>query len=270
LDFAVAFAYLLVILALTPFVDHYLSRWLRHPESMGSARPAASRPHVATLRFAALKHNETVSPDTERFHEQLDSQLGYLKRSCESYDSGHEDEAARLATTLRVLLHTKGRNNVSVLSHLGLQDTSMLTSAIYNNNDWRDLLQIKIDLNSPQPVTTQPQLGDQFNEATFESWWTGEPIFRYEDKVYSRKDVILSMADKDGGAHVDRELEPYYETLRRGLQGLSIVGNLEYGGAEPPFEQGVDVHAPNMHRALVRQFAHEVLASNMHYKWRET
>lgn len=84
----------------------------------------------------------------------------------------------------------------------------------------------------------------------------------------SRRRIILNAADKDGGAHVDPKLERFYEELMRGEWGLGITGNLTYNGP-PPFEQGVTQYATNGHLALIRVFAHEVLATADQSGWRD-
>ncbi|MCK0439193.1 hypothetical protein MUG78_06870 [Gordonia alkaliphila] len=44
----------------------------------------------------------------DRFRRLLSSHIGFLKRSCWLFDQGHEDEALRIATSLRVLFHDTG------------------------------------------------------------------------------------------------------------------------------------------------------------------
>ena len=41
---------------------------------------------------------------------------------------------------------------------------------------------------------------------------------------------------------------------------------MTYNGP-PPFPQGVTIYPNNAHFALARQFAHETLASQRHFKW---
>jgi len=40
-----------------------------------------------------------------------------MSRSCSSYDEGYEDEAVRIATTIRVLIHDT-QQSTSMLTHL--------------------------------------------------------------------------------------------------------------------------------------------------------
>ena len=199
-----------------------------------------------------------------RFEEALGSQIGFLERSAQLYDSGQEDESLRLATTMRVVFH-ETPNSTSLLTHMQLTGTKMLSSA-RGHGDWQDYLGHKIDLMSPQPITMTPLLGQAFTEVPLADWWEGEPIFVDNGTAYTRKKIILSLANKDGGAHVDKNLEAYYEVLRAGKYALGITGNMTYNGP-PPFPQGVTIYPNNAHFALARQFAHETLASLRHFKW---
>lgn len=198
---------------------------------------------------------------TEKFHEQL----RFLERSCQAFDQGAEDEAIRLAASLRIIFHSTSRVT-SLVTHLRLAPRKMLSST-RGLGDWKDYLSIQLDLVSPQPVKALPILGTQFKELTIEKWWSEEPVFIYLGKGHSRRQIILSIADKDGGAHVDEKLEEYYEHLCAGEYGIGIqTDNLEFDGKHP-FEQGITHYPKNVHLALVRQFAHEVLATVTHYSW---
>ena len=102
--------------------------------------------------------------------------------------------------------------------------------------------------------------GWTFHKISFVDWWFNEAVFVHERQKYSRRLIILSAANKDGGAHVDEELEKYYEVLCAGEYAIGITGNLEFEG-KPSFEQGVTHFPKNAHLALIRQFAHETLES---------
>jgi hypothetical protein len=145
----------------------------------------------------------------------------------------------------------------------------MMLSSSKGHGDWRDYLAQQINLSSPQPVSMIPLLGNKFRELSIEDWWRHEPVFIYNSQEYSRRSLILSAANKDGGAHVDDVLEKYYEYLCSGEDTIGIIGNLEYEG-DPPFPQGVTIYPKNAHLALIRQFAHETLVSVNHFNWLNT
>ena len=106
----------------------------------------------------------------------------------------------------------------------------------------------------------RPILGENFRELPVSAWWATEPVFVHDKERFSRKMIILSAANRDGGAHVDDELEEYYKILCAGKYGFGFTGNLTFQGA-PPFKQGVTHYARNAHLALIRQFAHETIIS---------
>jgi hypothetical protein len=109
-------------------------------------------------------------------------------------------------------------------------------------------------------------LGNRFIQVSFRRWWNEEAIFVHGGQSHTRRKLVLSMANKDGGAHVDAELEEYYEALRGGEFAFGINGNLTFDGPAP-YEQGVFHYATNAHLALIRQFAHETLVSEDHLAW---
>jgi hypothetical protein len=67
-----------------------------------------------------------ISPAELQTH--LDEQLGFLERSSAAFDEGYEDEAKRLAVTLRVLLHETTQSH-SLLRQLGLLPDTFLDTA---------------------------------------------------------------------------------------------------------------------------------------------
>ena len=199
-----------------------------------------------------------------RLAAKLRQQLQFVRRSCDAFDAGAEDESFRIAIALRIIFHDKGRST-SLLRHLGLEGTKMLSSS-RGLGDWKDFLAHKLDLSSPQPIRMVPLLGDSFIELQLDEWWNHETVFIHDGVEYSRRMIILSAAEKDGGAHVDEELEHYYQVLCLGEYAIGITGDLQFDG-EAPFPQGVTLYPTNAHLALIRQFAHEVLVSSSYYDW---
>jgi len=208
--------------------------------------------------------------DDERYKNLLGSHIGFLERSAQLYDSGHEDEALRLATSLRVMFHDT-KNSTSLLKHLRLKDTKMHATP-RGRNDALDYVGHEIDLASPEPVVMRPLLGEKFDRVSLAHWWTAEVVLTHRhtetdaetgddveiEEKYTRSQIILAVANKDGGAHVDANLPEDYKVLCAGEYGFGITGNLTYDGP-PPFPQDVTIYPKNGNYALVRQFAHETL-----------
>ncbi|VBA59310.1 hypothetical protein [Mycobacterium attenuatum] len=200
-----------------------------------------------------------------RMRTKLREQLGFLERSAAHFDSGHEDEALRLATTMRVLFHDTPQST-SLLSLLSMRNTTMLSTPRTDFADWRDFLNQRIDLSAAEPVPLIPKLGDQFMPVPFSTWWESDAVANDSGMTVARKRIVLGAANKDGGAHVDPKLQRFYENLAKGKYALGISGNLTYDGPAP-FEQGVTIYPSNGHLALLRQFAHEVLCTAKHFDW---
>lgn len=201
----------------------------------------------------------------DRFFEKLREQLDFLKTSCDAFDSGRESESIRIATSLRVLLHDT-RNSISLLRHIRRGDTKMLSSA-RGLKDAKDFIAFEICLASPTPVRAKPLMNSDFlREVPLSQWLDGECVFNHKGRPHARRKIILSAANKDGGAHVDSSLEAYYESLSRGEMFPIITGSLTCDGP-PPFPQGVRQYVRNGHLALLRQFAFETIASSQRFGW---
>jgi len=118
--------------------------------------------------------HDNMSMSQSRFDQKFAEQIGYLQRSAQHFDDGHEDEALRLATSLRVLLHDTPKS-VSLFTYTGRKGAKLLTSS-RGFRDWKDYLAQEINLSSPQPVRMKPLLGTQFKELSVDDWWDSEPV----------------------------------------------------------------------------------------------
>jgi hypothetical protein len=85
----------------------------------------------------------------------------------------------------------------------------------------------------------------------FDEWWNGLVLVDKEKNEFSRRDIVLNLANKDGGAHVDHKIDEKYQKLRAG-NGLGWFTIAEDGRSIA----GED-HVP----ATMRQIAHEMLKS---------
>ncbi|MDT5016351.1 MAG: hypothetical protein QOD39_2511 [Mycobacterium sp.] len=204
----------------------------------------------------------------DRMHRKLREQLGYIQRSADAFDAGHEEEAIRLAGAMRVLFHDKGRNK-SLLGQLGMRDATMLSTPRTKFVDWRCFLNVVLDPNAKAdrgPVSFTPRLENGFASAAFDDWWENESITNADGTSVTRRRIVLGAADQDGAAHVDPKLERFYEELARGEYGIGLTGDLTFDGPAP-YEQGVTHYATNGHLALLRQIAHEVLNTAQQSGW---
>ncbi len=192
--------------------------------------------------------------DFERFKQHLRQQLGFLERSCAAYDEGHTDEAIRMATVLRVLLHHT-KHSTSLLVHLAassinLTDTCppLSPKAVMYHGMGMHILgggRSQFVPNLDKTPIAQPVNADH--------WWNQIVYVLDSSTRLSRRDIVLAAANKDGGAHVDANLTPDYQRLASdgaiGSYVLKVEGN----------EQRRPV--TDVHLVCIRQMAHEILAS---------
>ena len=89
-------------------------------------------------------------------------------------------------------------------------------------------------------------------EVAFRQWWASTVIRDADDRRFSRGDLILAMANREGGAHVDPTLDEAYAKLAR-MNSMAWRVESATGAVTPPENTPV---APS-----IRQMAHEVLGS---------
>lgn len=184
--------------------------------------------------------------------DQLNEQVGFLKSSCIAYDSGISAECKRLATTVRVMLHDTGSSK-SLFTHLGIKSKDFLDSSLpYDErqiSSHSGLVAIGI---GGSDEGTYPFLDDvefAHKYVSFDDWWDGIVFVDSKRHEFSRKDIVTSLANEDGGAHVAKKglSNPYNRLTRENSIGLMRGKD----GTEQPIENQVP--------ATMRQIAHEVL-----------
>ena len=229
--------------------------------------------------------------ERQQFFEHLVEQAGFLVSSAISYDNGNDAEAKRIATCIRTFVHDRGRT-VSLMTHLDKKNkTHFLSSGqpVSDSNlapSWRLLAITLLKEDCEVEVQYQPLCVSKWQETfekrlPFEVWW-GETIFiipkgdedgndlpfpKYK-QVMSRRNVVHAIADKDGGAHVDADLdEAHFDLSRANALRFTRIDD----GAEISFkvnggqkinvdknEEGLPLNRrPDL--AAVRQIGHELL-----------
>jgi hypothetical protein len=185
----------------------------------------------------------------------LEEQLAFIRASCASFDAGSPTEAKRIALQLRIMLHDTETSS-SLLGQLGLKKILFLDTA----SDWdpRDLMShhglVAIQTTTGVGASYSPKFVAGFHRtptlATFDDWWAKTVIVDSKKNRFSRRDIILSVVNKDGGAHIDPELEDPYAQLTR-FNSVGWVVNID----------GTERDLPGVELASIRQIAWEFLES---------
>lgn len=196
-----------------------------------------------------------VQPKAD-LEKQLSEQIGFLITSCGLYDDGQHTEAKRLANTLRILFNETKKSR-SLLGQLYLRDIQWIDTVDPYDPDnlvsHFGLFSIQIDEPSgriPWLIPKGTPKG-KLVKSKFNKWWLDHVVIANNsvNQIYfSRKKLILEVANTHGGAHVDPELDKVYAILSRGnALGITAVKS----GKRYP------LLSPEL--PCLRQIAHEVL-----------
>lgn len=188
--------------------------------------------------------------------QELAEQLQLLRHACETYDKGLEAVGKHISLSLRVLLHHHGQSR-ALLDQLGLRSGRFLDSAgplnprnlltesplvmMQISNEGGRYLPLVTGGGGPRPLAPIP----------FVNWWNDPVIKDDRGRTFCRRELVLHVADTDGGAHVDPELDEAYIRLSRenSLGWQFTTGNVSSALRGRP------------ELACMRQVAHEVLST---------
>jgi len=195
----------------------------------------------------------------EELVKQLKRQIKYLETSSEAYDNGDIDEAIRIATVFRILFHDT-KESTSLFRHLKQKNTfsyiSTLESIEERKNRFLKEEGILIQDNNPPIMFVDGERKPPFDTwgikkfLPFDSWWN-EKILKIDNHEYSRRDIVLFSANKDGGAHVAPKINNNAKLLKEG------TGQIIF---EAGYSDTGETELRDNHFLFLRQFAYEVLS----------
>lgn len=184
---------------------------------------------------------------------ELQDQIVLLSHACKSFDSGLQPISKHIALSLRALLHHQGQSR-ALLEQLGLRNKHFLDTAGDLNPENLlsecNLCVMRIGGGKDAYVPSCLQGGNSRRPRwlIFPKWWNLNVVKDSEGRCFNRRELVLNVADTDGGAHIDPELDEAYMDLSR---NNSLGWIITDGVIEKPFPP------PTM--ACIRQIAHEVI-----------
>lgn len=182
----------------------------------------------------------------------FEDQIDFLTRSSATFDAGETAEYKRLATALRVLLHDRPPMSVSVLAQLNLGGIQFIASnSVMNPRNLLGEFKLARLHVSPDGSRYVPRLDESscLRSLPFAEWWEEPVIKLHTGELFSRRDLVLLVANQDGGAHVDPEIDEKYDKLTKSGAGWASVG------------MGDPIPIVELEKVSMRQIAWEVLAS---------
>lgn len=185
--------------------------------------------------------------------QHLEDIIEALELSSKAFDEGHTGESKRLAASIRVLVHDT-QYSKSLLGQLDKKNIKFYDTSLPSNEDanlpYNGLVGMDITPRVAKYIALLDELPPETppNWVSFDEWWEKVIFINKTRNKTTRKDLILAMANKDGGAHVDPVLDEKYADLSRrnslAWRFSNLKGDFPLGGPE---------------NASVRQIAHEIL-----------
>jgi hypothetical protein len=188
------------------------------------------------------------------FKNELKKQLNFLIASCKTYDGGLREEAVRIGAIARVLFHETAKSHSLLRSHMKATGLNLRSTSSELFGPSRDTIG-SIGL-EPSTGQFRPYLDDcrRDRQIPIDEWWE-EPVLMLlqNNETITRRELALSAANKDGGAHVDPKKPSAYDRLEGGL-GIRLDVQFSSG-----IRKLVPLRFANL--AALRQIGHEILTS---------
>jgi len=159
-----------------------------------------------------------------QFKIQLDKILDFTI----NYDSGKISYAQDIAVKLRVLFHNNNNSKSLIrllkLEHIPFIDTADKYQANNLLSHW-GLISIKSTLGARHDGSWSYEARldkSPYNQkADFQNWWDSKKVIVDGKKnIFTRRKLILELADTDGGAHVDDGLKEDSQFNEKKFYGL--------------------------------------------------
>lgn len=153
---------------------------------------------------------------------RLEEQARFLKWSLGAFYAGELEEAVRVATVIRTLVHNTAKSR-SLLRHLreGYRELEILDM---EHPKGEVILHIAVGMRIGPGAALAPSVdlgAMSYRTGTLGDWWKA-PVIEFATRLggrrkYSREMLTLILANKEGGAHVDANEDPGYVALQEGV-----------------------------------------------------
>lgn len=164
-----------------------------------------------------------ITLSEEELKESYNKQLGLLRSHVYGFPKNN-DLACDIATKLRVFCYDKGKQYTSLLTHMKIKGSVEIPNTYFhessgNNAPLSGLVYQTLDFVDGAkfvPKFDEQPEGVKTELVSFEEWWNTVVLRDIEGNEFSRRDLVLEVADTDGGAHVDGGLkQDYYKVSRQ-------------------------------------------------------
>lgn len=165
--------------------------------------------------------------------EKLNQQIELLILANENFDRGKEITALHIGSIIRVLLHQTNQSH-SLFDQLDIKKIPFFDTA-HNINKGKYLgliIKFMSDVTDGKggevlykPIYTSDFHFKNKNWIDFDSWWNKKIFINGNGDSLTRKELILFLANQEGGSHVDPQIDEIYDKFRHSYSGgVKIFG----------------------------------------------
>ncbi|XXQ53866.1 hypothetical protein ACA040_002548 [Xenophilus aerolatus] len=200
------------------------------------------------------KNAPTFKRSKEELLGELAEQIRLLVDYCAAFDAGRTHFAKPISTTLQILLYgTQGRS-LCLLHQLGLRQERFYDTAPPLSEGLSpqcQLAAIHVDTANMRGSYVPMLSGTGRSElVAFSDWWNTPVVRDAKARTFSRLEIVKTLRDQDGGAHLDGELLESFADFKSGAySGWKLRHKGELKAIAHP------------HLACIRQIAHETILS---------
>jgi len=201
----------------------------------------------------------TYSRSREEIEAAAYSQLRFLSASAQLFDQGATDEACRMANATHLLVGRGQRTHKSICDSLGSQDTRQYRSSFEAARKGLALVYCRLTAVAENEwhvelVTTGRGEVLRGRDLPFDDWWSEIVINTQGHELsqraeLSRRDVVMILRDKGGGAHFD-------VTVNDPLTAAAFRGELSF--RYTPVQGEASVPVPLLLENCMRHIADEL------------
>jgi hypothetical protein len=198
-----------------------------------------------------------VARSKENLVAKLREQADLLLASARGFYAGNYAESLRTAVHLRILVHESGTNkpllrqvrsdglDLQILDNVG--GTVQAGEKVFS-------FSVSLRVDKPSVFPSVDLESTNYKRRSIGAWWNRE-VFAFWSQgkqgisqwmTYTRAQVVLILANKEGGAHVDSEIDPAYAIL---LTDQPLHFQFE----------GIEVQTPDLAKFLTAQSGVEML-----------
>lgn len=177
--------------------------------------------------------------------------MEFLRTSLRAFYVGDFAESVRIATIIRVLVHESGMSKPLLKQ---ARPNGLELPILEHVSEWpgeEEIFSFAVSVRMGPTVAPAVDLGSSHHALSSVGGWWNRTVFTFQSRIgtqliYRRKQVVLILSNKEGGAHVDPNEDPDYARLLTDLP-LSFA------------DYGLQVETPDLARFLVAQSGVEML-----------